>query len=66
MNKNNLKAELVRNGFTTDDVAKAIGISRTSLDRKMNGTSEFKLSEVFALVKLLHLDNDAAVGIFLR
>lgn len=37
-----LKAKQIKQ----EDVAKFLGIGRTTLNRKLNGTSEFKISEI--------------------
>lgn len=46
------------------DIASALGISVATYYRKLNGTSDFGLSEVSALIKLLGLTPDEANKLF--
>lgn len=50
-----LKAEMKRNNLTQEDVAKALGISSTSINMKLLNRVEFKASEVFKLASLLNI-----------
>lgn len=49
---NELKGEIKRNGLTLAETAKLIGISETTLWRKMKNNS-FNLNEANALVRVL-------------
>jgi transcriptional regulator with XRE-family HTH domain len=51
-----LKAKQIKQ----EDVAKFLGISRTTLNRKLNGASEFKISEI----KLIHKQYDVPLLLF--
>ena len=54
MNANALRGEVKRNGLTLAEVAKSIGISESSMSRKLkNGT--FCLDEAVKLVELLDI-----------
>lgn len=53
---NELKAEIVRNGLTLAQTAKKIGISQTSMWRKMK-TGSFDLNEANALIEVLGIQN---------
>lgn len=53
----NLKAEIARGGWTAADLAKATGMSGAALSQKINGKSDFKLSEMMALREALHAEN---------
>lgn len=57
MNGNLLKGEIRSRAMTQDDVSKAIGISLSRFNAKLNnaGGAEFTLGEVNALKKLLGL-----------
>lgn len=56
MNTKALKGCIVSKGYTQQDVAKAIGISQSTLSRKMKrGT--FGLDEARKLIKLLDITN---------
>lgn len=60
LNTQALKAEIVRNGMTQAEVAKAIGISPTTFWRKMKRRN-FGLNEANALITLLHIENPADI-----
>ena len=62
--KNEFRAEVVRNGMSLEDVAKAIGINYVSLNRKMNGTSDFYRGEIEKIVRLLNLSGEDVLRIF--
>lgn len=64
MNKLELKAELVRQGKTYDNVAETIGISLVSFNRKINDKTEFSLSELTAIKKCLNLSDKRFKEIF--
>ena len=61
MNINLLKAKIAEKGETQKSVAAAIGISENSLSRKINGTREFRLSEVLRLCDFLNIDNPCSI-----
>jgi hypothetical protein len=50
----NLRAEMVRNGISKHDVQKTLEISNNTYYEKMNGRTEFKLSEVEKILALLY------------
>jgi predicted transcriptional regulator len=62
--ENEFKAEVVRNGLTMKQVADALNIDVASLYRKISGTSDFYRGEISALIKILHLDDEAIMRIF--
>lgn len=47
----NLEAEKVRRGLTDDDLAQAVGLTRTAFTKKKNNKG-FSLSEINALLSL--------------
>ena len=57
MDKYLLLYEIKRHGYTMSDVAKAIGISKSAFSKKMNGKSEFMLSEIRKIMKVLDLES---------
>ena len=60
MNSNLLKSEFIKNGLTHAEVAKAIGISESTLTRKLKkGT--FGLDEADKLIKLLKIANPSEI-----
>ena len=46
VNRNELKAQLVRNNMTASDLAKFLGISRQSLSLRMTSKSDFTEKEL--------------------
>ena len=61
INSNKLKAKIMENEFTRADVAKMLGISANSLSRKLNGKTEFVLSEVVGLCDILNIDKPCEI-----
>lgn len=62
---NEIKAELARKNMTQNDLAKAMGISPTSLWHKMTGVTEFTLAEIRCVRDALNLNDDKLIEIFL-
>ncbi len=68
----NLKDEMRRAGITTEKLAETAGIATSSMTKKLNGHTDFKLGEVKKIVALFpHRDweylfddgrNDTAAG----
>ena len=48
----NLNAEIARKGLKKTDIAKKLNISVNSLQNKLKGKQEFKLSEIQILLKI--------------
>lgn len=44
--KNLLKAELVYNNYTFEKLAKSLDLTKGTISKKMNGSSEWTLSEI--------------------
>ena len=55
-NQKLLKAKIIAQGLTRAEMAKKIGISLTTLNYKLNGRQEFKLSEVKKICTILNLN----------
>ena len=54
MNKlNKLKGARAEKGYSQGEMADKLGISRDSYNQKENGKSEFKLSEIIAIMEIL-------------
>ena len=51
-----LKIEISRRGYTIEKFASMLSISEKSLRNKINGTTEFTLSEVLAIRDLIDPD----------
>ena len=56
MNVKALKAEIVKSGYTQAEVAKLIGISETTMSRRMNN-KDFGIEEANKLIELLKIQN---------
>ena len=65
MKSNELKAEMARQGVTSEEMAKNLNISRSSFSRKMNGSADFKLKEVVKISSILNLNKTHQQIIFL-
>lgn len=60
LNVKELRAEMVRNGYTQKDLAKMIGVSeKTFIDRMKRGV--FKTDEAFLIAKALKIKNPCKI-----
>ena len=57
MNANLLKSEIVKNGLTQGDIAKALGMSKNTFTSRMQGKSDFGLEEANKICEILHIDD---------
>lgn len=64
MKENEFKAEIVRNNYTLEKLANELGMSRSSLSRKIGGMTQFTLPELRKLKIILHLSGEAMISIF--
>lgn len=64
MNSNKLKARMVEKGINGQTLSAEIGISESAFYRKMNGVSEFTLSEITSIAKVLEMDDMSMLAIF--
>lgn len=53
-----IKAELARKGKTEKELAQAIGISDSTLRRKLKDGGEFSLREIGRIARVLHIDGN--------
>ena len=60
-----LKAAIAESGMNQEQIAKMLGVSLCTFNYKLNGVSEFKVSEIKKLAELLDLDADKVMKIFL-
>lgn len=56
-----LRALLIENNLTNEDMSKKLGISKQSFSMKINNKREFKTSEIYKLVCLLNLTNSVDI-----
>lgn len=59
-----LKGKIVEKGYKQDTLAPKIGMSRSTLNRKLKTGEDFTIGETNAIVKLLKLTQDEAIAIF--
>ena len=64
MNSKKLKASMIMNEKSVDQLCAAIGISRSAWFRKVNGNSEFTQGEIKILRQELCLDDHQTSDIF--
>ncbi len=62
MDANKLIYEIKSRGYSVRDVAEKIGIGYSTFYKKMNGRSEFTVSEIEAIIGFLGIETP--VGIF--
>lgn len=56
-----LKALIVEHGYTQKDVAKMLGLSAQSLNKKINNKTEFKASEISRLCAVFGIENGTTI-----
>lgn len=66
MNRTELRAEIARKGLRNRFIANELGLSEQTFYNKLNGTTEFKESEIKALIRILDLSPARIDEIFLR
>lgn len=59
-----LKAAIAESGMNQEQIAKMLGVSLCTFNYKLNGVSEFKVSEIKKLAELLKMENETMVKIF--
>lgn len=64
MKLNELKAEIVRNDLTLEELAKLTNMTRSTLWRRFNDPDGFTLGEITKITKTLKLDGPKVVDIF--
>ena len=57
-NHSKLLGKIRECGFTQEQIAKAIGISEYSLNKKLNNKSKFDSAEMLAIGKMLNIPTD--------
>lgn len=61
MNSNKLKAKIVENDLTQEQLAKKMGISVQNLNAKLNKRAVFTLDEVISLIKILNITDPVSI-----
>jgi transcriptional regulator with XRE-family HTH domain len=57
MKLNLLKGEIVANGFTVQDVADKLGITRNTMYSRLNGKTFFNAKEIIQLCEILNISD---------
>ena len=60
-----LKGKIVANGMNVEQLAKNIGIDRSSLYRKLNNADKITIGEAMKMKEALSMTTDEATEIFL-
>ncbi len=60
LDANALRAEIVRNGMTQGQVAKALGMTANTFSTKIRSNG-FGLADADKMIELLHIKNPAAI-----
>lgn len=66
MNTNLLKSIMVLKGDNIKMLAEKLGMSRQTLSLKMDGYSDFKQSEIYAISRIYELTKDEVLKIFFK
>ncbi|WP_102342646.1 helix-turn-helix domain-containing protein [Galactobacillus timonensis] len=64
MNMNLLKARMIQNNTSAEELSKAIGISKASFYRKISSKTEFTRDEISDISRILSLDASDVMAIF--
>lgn len=65
-NRKLLEEQIQSSGIKMSHIADFLGISRASLNNKISGKNEFKVSELLQMQKVLSLDDKTTRDIFLQ
>lgn len=60
-----LKGKIVANGMNVEQLAKSIGIDRSSLYRKLNNADKITIGEAMKMKEALSMTSEEATEIFL-
>lgn len=64
VNVSKLKGKIVERDITQEELAKNIGITKSTFYRKMKQNGNFSIKEVNLIVSSLNLTKDEAINIF--
>lgn len=65
INQKELKKSMIDNNTNVTKLAGCLNVSKAALSNKINGKTEFKLSEIKKIIHLLRLNKEKAYEIFL-
>lgn len=58
---NELRAAMARKEYSMNDLADILGVSRSTIYRRMSGESEFRVSEVMTMIDELNITDPERV-----
>ena len=64
MNSNLLKATIIKNGDTQENLADAMGLPTSALNMRINGKIEFRRNEIIFIKRRYSLSSDEVDSIF--
>lgn len=64
MNINKLKGAIIEKGYSQRSLAEALGVSKTTINAKINEKTNFNVKEVEELCTLLGLEQERMIEIF--
>lgn len=64
MNANKLKAKIIENGLNVEGLAKLIGITKSSMYRKLNNSQRITICEASQIKEVLKMTDEEATQIF--
>lgn len=59
-----LKGKMTEFGYSVESLSKALGISHTSLTKRLRGDLPFRLNEIQIMIKIFELTNREILQIF--
>lgn len=65
MNVRKVKAAVVESGYSQTELARDMGISKNTLNLKLNGHSDFTTSEMWKICQILKIPKERIIEIFL-
>ena len=62
MTGNNINKAIIESGLKKNFIAKQLGIKYDTLRKKLNGQTEFKISEIIQLSKILNISMEVLLN----
>ena len=66
MNELKLRQKMLEKHVQNKDIANELGISKSAVQRKLNGSSEFSRAGLKQLISLLNLSPNEVIAIFFK
>ena len=65
LNANRLQTEIMKNGFTLNDISDLLGLTKVLTYRKITDVKQLTIHEAIILKEFLELSNEESIDIFL-